>query len=112
MDNKLGNLLKQYVTQVEAVYGEHLKKVILYGSRARGDFQEDSDIDVMILVDLERSELAEWDETLFDATFDINFENDVEIMPIVQNQAFFERWVRAYPFYNAIAREGVEVYAA
>ena len=34
------------------------------------------------------------------------------IMPIVQNEAFFDRWVGAYPFFNQINNEGIELYAA
>lgn len=34
----------------------HAKKIIVYGSCARGDFAEDSDIDVAILTDCDRVE--------------------------------------------------------
>ena len=45
-------ILKKYVEDVHKIYGERLKSVILYGSYARGDFGPNSDIDIMILVDL------------------------------------------------------------
>lgn len=106
------DILQKYVAEVKAVYGAHLKKVILYGSYARGDQTSDSDIDVMILVDMDETEIKSHRNRLSDATFDVNFENDVLIMPIVQNTAFFEKWVRAYPFYNNVNNEGVELYAA
>lgn len=32
------------------ILGEDIKKIILFGSKARGDFDEDSDIDVAIIV--------------------------------------------------------------
>ena len=44
-------MLEKYTADVCALYGGHLKEVILYGSYARGDCREDSDIDIMILVD-------------------------------------------------------------
>lgn len=50
------NLMKQYIAEVKKIYGEHLRMVILYGSYARGDFAADSDVDIMILLDL--SDLA------------------------------------------------------
>lgn len=31
----------------QAHYGEHLYKVLLFGSQARGDYREDSDLDVL-----------------------------------------------------------------
>ena len=52
MTDEMKNLILQYVDSVQKIYGTHLKQVILYGSYARGDFTEDSDVDLMILVDL------------------------------------------------------------
>ena len=49
--------LERYVDEIKKIYGNHLKAVILYGSYARGDFRADSDVDIMILVDLTDMEL-------------------------------------------------------
>ena len=105
-------ILKKYVEDVHKIYGERLKSVILYGSYARGDFGPNSDIDIMILVDLSDDEIRSKGHTLSDLTFDYNFDNDLEIMPIVKNSDHFNKWIRAYPFYNNIKNEGVELYAA
>lgn len=112
MGHVTAEIIERYVREVSGIYGSHLKKIILYGSYARGDFREDSDIDIMILVDLDDSEIKAAGRKLSDVTFDINFDFDVLIMPIVQNAAFFERWVGAYPFFNQINNEGIELYAA
>ena len=45
-------ILKKYVDELKKIYGTYLKSVVLYGSYARGDFSEESDIDIMILLDL------------------------------------------------------------
>lgn len=91
------------------MYGYTISK---YGSYARGDFNVDSDIDIMILVDLTDEEISQKGRFLSDVTFDYNFEYGLEIMPIVKNRDHFYKWLRAYPFYNNIKREGVELYAA
>lgn len=105
-------ILKDYTEFLMEIYGDHLKKVILYGSYARGDFHEGSDIDVMILVDLDDIGIKQVSGRLSDETYDINYDRDVMIMPIVQNIDFFNKWVRAYPFFNNVNNEGVELYAA
>lgn len=85
MPQNLDEILKRYVADVHNIYGEQLKAVILYGSYARGDFGPDSDIDIMILVDLPDDEIRSRGHTLSDITFDYNFDNQLEIMPIVSS---------------------------
>ena len=42
-------ILQEFVAEMEKVFATSLKKIILYGSYARGDFKINSDIDIMIL---------------------------------------------------------------
>ena len=106
------DILKKYVDEVKKIYGSHLQKIILYGSYARGDYTPDSDVDIMILVDMNESEIRDLRDKLCDVTFDLSFDHDILIMPIVQNTDFFYKWVCAHPFYNNVNNEGVELYAA
>lgn len=111
-NRNMEKILQKYVGDLIQIYGRSLKAVILYGSYARGDFREDSDIDIMILVDLSDEEIHKKGHELSDLTFDYNFDYVLTIMPIVKNKAHFEKWLHAYPFYNNISREGVELYAS
>ena len=52
MPQTMNDLIQEYVKEIRNIYGVHLKQIILYGSYARGDFRKDSDIDLMLLVDL------------------------------------------------------------
>lgn len=103
-------LLGKYITEIEKIYGPHLKKVILYGSYARGDYREDSDIDLMILLDISDMELKAYGTELSYMTFDFNLDNDVDIKPIAKNEQHFKKWIINYPFYNNINREGIVLY--
>ncbi|MCD8077155.1 MAG: nucleotidyltransferase domain-containing protein, partial [Lachnospiraceae bacterium] len=51
MPQTMQSIMERYILEVRQIYGNHLRKIILYGSYARGDFREDSDVDVMILLD-------------------------------------------------------------
>ena len=57
MPTVTSDLVKQYVELLSKIYGEYLKTVILYGSYARGDYTENSDIDIMVLLDLSDMEI-------------------------------------------------------
>jgi predicted nucleotidyltransferase len=46
-DPVLGRLKKE----LQALYGPRLKRALLYGSRARGDHQPDSDYDVLVVLE-------------------------------------------------------------
>lgn len=112
MQSAIEAILREYVDKVQNLYGVHLKKVILYGSYARGDFTRESDIDIMILVDLSDSEIKQYAEVLSEITFNMNIDNDLMLMPIVKNQEHFRYWSAAYPFYRNVQNEGVSLYAA
>jgi predicted nucleotidyltransferase len=101
-----------YVEEIKKVYGKHLRKVILFGSYARGDFNADSDIDIMILLDISDLEIKDYFEQLISVTYDFNMDYDTDIKPIVKNEGHFQKWVVNYPFYANVNREGVVLYGA
>ena len=64
MPQTIQTLLTQYLSEVQKIYGAHLKSVILYGSYARGDYSSDSDVDIMLLVDLTQQKMYTYSESL------------------------------------------------
>ena len=112
MPQTLHGLIEQYVSEVKKIYGAHLRQIILYGSYARGDYGPDSDIDIMILLDISDLELKMYGQTLSYMTYDFNLENDLDIKPIVKNETHFKKWSENYPFYANVEKEGVVLYGA
>ncbi len=49
--NNIEEIIEEFTIKVKKLLESHLKNIILYGSYARGDFNENSDIDIMILID-------------------------------------------------------------
>ncbi len=112
MPQTLQSLMEQYIYEIKKIYSSHLRKVILYGSYARGDFSADSDVDIMILLDLSDLDLKAYSQKLSYMTYDFNLDNDFDIKPIAKSEAHFNKWVINYPFYANIAKEGVVLYGA
>lgn len=112
MPTTMQNLIEQYVQGIQSIYGDHLKQVILYGSYARGDYRVDSDIDIMILLDLNDFELKTYRHQLSEFTYDFNMDHDLDIKPIAKSEAHFNMWVINYPFYANVRKEGVNLYGA
>lgn len=112
MPDTTRNLIESYIKSLQTIYGSHLKQVILYGSYARGDNNPDSDIDIMLLLDLSDIEIKDYFDSLSDLTYDYFLDYDIDISPIAINDAHFAKWVDSYPFYNNVSKEGVVLYDA
>lgn len=112
MPQPMQDLIDDYVTAVRKIYGDHIRKIILYGSYARGDFTEGSDIDIMLLVDLRDEQIDRFSDDLSELGFDYNVLHDKWFMPVVRNIEHFNHWREVYPLYSNIAREGVLLYNA
>lgn len=112
MQKAMQNLIEQYVEVIKKIYGSHVRQIILYGSYARGDFRADSDIDIMILLDLSDLELKAYGNQLSYMTYDFNMDYDIDIKPIAKSESHFNKWVMNYPFYANIHKEGVVLYGA
>ena len=106
---RINEIIEEFTTKVNELLGNRVKKIILYGSYARGDFDESSDIDIMILTDLTDEEIIEYREKIWDISYDIEWDNnfDITISPLVKNIDKFNYWLEALPFYMNVKREGV-----
>jgi len=86
--------------------------VILYGSYARGDFSSDSDVDIMILLDIPDLDIKAYSQKLSYMTYDFNLDNDLDIKPMVKSEEHFKKWIAEYPFYANIHKEEMILYGA
>ena len=112
MPDLISRIVYAFALQVRGLLGSKLSKIILYGSYARGDFRENSDVDVMILVnEMSEGEIREVEECLCDISFDIELEKGIHISAIVKDEEQFVSWENTLPFYYNVRREGVELSA-
>ncbi len=80
--------------------------LILYGSYARGDYNEESDIDLLILVDKEKVTRDDKIKITY-PLYDIFFETGVIISTLVYSKDFWRTKHMVTPFYENVNREGV-----
>lgn len=110
MQQMTQDLIEQYVSAIRNIYGNHIKQIILYGSYARGDFHKDSDVDIMVLVDLPDTQIESYSDALSELGFEYNVKYGLWFMPVVKNANHFRQWCSVYPFYSNVVKEGVPLY--
>ena len=103
------NILLLFAQNVRKLIGKNLSKILVYGSYARGDYNENSDIDIMILTSLPKNKIEPIEDALYDIAFDFMMEYEIQISVIVKNEEHFKYWLGALPFYDNVEREGIEI---
>lgn len=101
------DIILEFSQQVKQLLGKKLTKIILYGSYARGDNRENSDIDIMVLTALTDDEIDKIETSIFDLAFDFQMEYNIDISVIVKNEDHFNYWIGALPFYDNVQNEGI-----
>jgi predicted nucleotidyltransferase len=99
-------LLKDVKNKLYDFYKERLKKLILIGSYARGDFEEGSDIDLLLVLD-KVSDYNEERVHYFSFIYEIGFRNDIVISIIPVSMEIYNKH-KTPLLLNAI-REGVSL---
>lgn len=108
---KRRKILSRFVDEVKKIYDKNLKKVILYGSYARGDFRDYSDIDVLVLLDFDEETLQKQKKELPNMTYDFNTENNIEISALAESYSQYVSLKNIHPLYQNIEIDGVILYA-
>jgi predicted nucleotidyltransferase len=80
--------------------------VILFGSYARGVQKEDSDIDILILINKEKITYSD-EKRIKYPLYELEFETGIVISPIVFSRNDWEIRHKITPFYKNVKQEGI-----
>lgn len=93
--------------ELQRLYGDRLAKVILFGSYARGNFREESDIDFLVVLNDEEIDIGKELRFMSRPIYQISFDNDIIIS---KHPTTLKRLQTSqFPFYQNVRKEGIEI---
>lgn len=98
--------INELVNGLKKLYGNNLSRVILYGSKARGDATEDSDIDIMIVLKKIDNYTVER-EKINDLVWKISYKYDLLIADTIRSEE--EYLTLKTPLLLNVKKEGIEL---
>ena len=107
----LHEILNRLCGRLRELLGSYIKDVILFGSYARNEESDESDIDIMVLSDMERADISALQWKIGEVVSAILLDYGVMVSPIVENHAFFLENQEIMPFFRNIHYEGVRISA-
>lgn len=107
--SQLNKITGQIIEAYRDIYGQAIKTIVMYGSFARGDFDNESDIDFAAIVEGKRQALQKQLEKVWDKASDIGLEYDAVVSPVVIPYEEFIKYKDKLPYYRNIDKEGIIV---
>ena len=101
-DKRIFEKMKQAVLSID-----ESAEIILFGSRARGDFKEDSDYDFLILTD--KAVDYKLRKAMHSSTYDVMFEEDILSQEILRNKNEWKTKHFVTPLFYNIKLDGIKI---
>ncbi|MBQ8699941.1 MAG: nucleotidyltransferase domain-containing protein [Schwartzia sp.] len=106
---KLEAICNRVAGSYRRVYGGDIQGIYLYGSYARGDYDESSDLDFVALVKGDRQNLKSRLDKVWNDTVKMDLEYDVVTSPTVIPVDEFQKYRDELPYYQNIFKEGKRI---
>lgn len=100
-------VVQNYLHEIRDILGKDYTKGVVYGSFARGEYSEESDIDIAIFTNRNPEELYILRSEIAEITFEYDMKYDIILSPVFHNVTLFNRMLEVMPYYQSIQREGI-----
>ncbi|MBQ6119915.1 MAG: nucleotidyltransferase domain-containing protein [Clostridia bacterium] len=110
-DNQLHTISEGITREAKRLLGDKLEAVILYGSYARGDYDSESDVDLLVIVRCKTEELRLYRHLLAPVSGRLSLENNVTVSVAMADTESFTKYGNYLPYYINVNREGIRLNA-
>ena len=101
------SILHEVFSACGLIFGANLRDGYLYGSYARGDFHDESDIDILLTVDLPTEAICRHRRAVAEVTSDLSLKHDITISVAVKEKQQFDAYADSLPYYQNVLKEGI-----
>lgn len=108
-ENMIQVVVKKYAEAAQQIFGSQLYAVILFGSCARGDYDSESDIDLLVLLHATPEEIPALRKKMRPVADKLDLEYDCVISAVFQSKQLFDEHKPASVFYQNVEREGLRI---
>jgi predicted nucleotidyltransferase len=100
-----------YLTQfMPSILSDDLVKMVMYGSCARGDYTEDSDIDIALFTGCDRMTAKKYDDLLMDIVTDVALHFGTIVQYVCIPVSEYEEKKSWYGYFKNIEKDGIVLY--
>ena len=108
-ENQLNIILKEVAETAKNTFKDKFDSAFLYGSYARGDFDNESDVDIIVIADIDKKELVKYKEPFLRLTSGLGLKYDILITVNLDDLKTFKEYCEVLPFYQSVLKEGVKI---
>jgi predicted nucleotidyltransferase len=109
LDDKIAEVVNKVKDKAGDIFGDKLIDVILFGSYARGEQSSESDLDIMLVLNMSSMELKKFRDTIVDIEVDLSLEYDIVLSIMLQSEFEFKKYDKVLPFFINVLNEGVSI---
>lgn len=100
-------VVREVYDECNNIFSNAVRDAYLYGSCARGDFDTESDIDILLTVDADASEIAKRRYAIAAVTSALSLKYGITVSVTAKPLTQFRRYAEVVPFYKNVVQEGL-----
>ena len=105
--NQAISILGEAYSACSSIFKGNIKEAYLYGSFARGDYNNESDVDILVTAALDRAEIARFRYALATVSSNLSLKHNVTVSLTVKPHDDFMLYSTTLPFYMNVIKDGI-----
>lgn len=102
------NILSEVYNACNPIFNNTINDAFLYGSYARGDYHDESDVDILLTIDSDLQNFPKYRNAVASVTSRLSLEYDVTVSVTVHPLDQFVRYHNVLPYYKNVIKEGIQ----